>query len=494
MTSIAPYPVINEYLHEQEQQELFCKKTKLINASGQLVKLTSPKQRKIERNAQNYRQAKAMEKRAESLGYTFAFITLTLPPIYHPNPTVSKKNSYQGATPQEASDALNHFWQLIRSNCADRGLRVGEDYFGVRVVEGHADSALHWHILAHIAPKNLALLQEVVSIVERNERTRLAKLHGINIKNFKLKWKFEAERKKNSGKKRAKASSYLFKYLSPDINNKETVANEALRSAYGTRAIQWFGLNNKITTFNHLIKNWQQYESVIENQEVLEMLRTRDLFLFNSKYEQDFENVNVEVDGKKKFIGVSYVLGRTQGIPSKEILITKKQFVLVENHDKETVKQYGQDMIGLEFQADVDLFNSNVSNALSAFPKAQKRQADFNGIVLSYYKNQYSKGLNNFVPALGCYYSQTCDEVIKQYHDEELEEQKNKFNLSFEDDYFAQFNGMKKEDELEVDIQRDLLLLTLKHHYSSKNPSGFCNAEEKPKIPDKFEHFLVSLN
>lgn len=493
MTAIAPFAVINEYEYQQEQQELFCKRNKLMNAMGQLVKLTSPKQRKIERNSQSYRQAKAMEEQAKSLGYTFAFITLTLPPNFHPNPTVSKNNAYNGATPQEAVDTLNHFWKLIRSNLADKGLKVGVDFFGVRVVEGHKDSCLHGHNLLHIHPNNMKALQEVVMTVEKNERIRLSKLYNIELKKFKMKWDFKAEWK-TSNKKRAKASSYLFKYLSPDVNNKETIANEALRSAYGSRAIQWFGLKNKITTFNHLIKNWKPYENQIENIEVVEMLKTKDLNLFYNKYEKDFINVSIKVDGKNKFLGVSYVPNRNTGISQKEILITKKQFILVENEDKSIIEKFGQSMIGLEIEKDVDLFNSNVSNALASFPKAQKRQVEFNELVLNYYQNQSVKGFNNFVPALGCYYADTCEKVIKQYMNEELEEFKNKFELNFENDYFKTFNGIKKESELDLDINTEYLLLTLKHHYSSKNPSGFCKSAENTKIPIDNDEILEVFN
>ena len=492
MTATAPFAVINEYQYQQQQQELFCSKNKLLNSMGQLVKLTSPKQRRIERNAQNFKQSKAMEEQAISLGYTFAFITLTLPPIYHPNPTYSKRNSYKGATPQEATDTLNHFWKLIRSNCAAQGLKVGEDFFGVRVVEGQKDSCLHGHYLIHISPKNISTLQNIVSTVERNERIRLAKLHNISLKHFKLKWDFKAEWKRNN-KKKAKASSYLFKYLSPDVSDKATVANESLRSFYGTRAIQWFGLKNKITTFNHIVKNWKPYENQIDNLEVISMLRSKDLTLFCKKYEQDFVNINVEINGQNKFIGVSYIPNRKTTSSKNEILITKKQFVLVQNEDREIINELGKNMIGLKFQDDINLYNSNLSAVNLAFPRAQKRQSEFNEIVLNYFKNQFIKGIDNFVLALGCFYSETSDKVIKQFTDAELEEQKKNFELNYEHNYFMQFNGVKKVSELELDVNTEFLLLTLKHHYSSKNPSGFCDPQEQPKIPINLVENIVEI-
>ncbi len=96
--NVVPYAVLNEYVREQNEQELLCKKNKLMNANGKLVRLTTPQQRKEQRNAQNYKIAKLQEEMAKNKGFTFAFITLTLPPEYHPNPTKGH-NKYKGARP-----------------------------------------------------------------------------------------------------------------------------------------------------------------------------------------------------------------------------------------------------------------------------------------------------------------------------------------------------------------------------------------------------------
>lgn len=483
---IVPYAVLNQYMNEQNEQVEFCRRNKLMNARGKLVRLTTPQQRKEQRNAQNYKIAKLQEKMAKDRGFTFAFITLTLPPEYHPNPTKGH-NSYQGARPQEAVNKLNEFWELIRANLAKKMLLVGEDFFGMQVVEGHKDSCLHKHILVHIAPENLAMLQEVVKGVETREREKIALRLGIDVAKVKLKFDFKI----NNGK--AKASTYLFKYISPDLNNKSALKNEAVRSAYGVRSFSFFGVQNKLGTFNHLVKNWQDFKGEIDNKEVIKMLEDKDLNLFYSKYHADFENVTVKNGDKYEFIGVSYIPNRLQStrtlltkefeiafsnndkkpkyervnakLHSKEILITKKQFVIVENEDQS--KENTQ-------EENISIFNHNKAVIDISFPLAQKKQKKYNELLLEYYKAQSEKLYNNFIPVANCYYSDTSENIIKMYFDEQLEEYKEIFQNRFEDTA-----GLQLIEDVNNDLKHlKNLMVILKHRYSSKNTSCFSELEK----------------
>lgn len=494
MTAIAPFAVINDHLKDVEEQNKLCRKSKLMNSSGKMVRFTTPEQRKIERNADNFKRIKAMEKMADELNYKFIFLTITLPPNFHPNPSMGRF-SYSGIRPQEALDTLNHFWALIRTNLNEKGLSAGDDFFGVWVKEGNKDSCIHKHCMLFVDPKKIKIYQNVFETVCRNERIRLAKKYGFSVKKYKLKWDFKIERNNSKEGKKAKASSYLFKYLSPDINNKETLANDSLFSAYGSRRIQFFGEDSKISVFRHLVRNWKEYEEYIEDKDVVQMLMNKDLYTFNTKYKDDFKNISVKVDGKRKYLGVSYIPGRRiNGFLKKEILVEKKQYIIIENQDKAVVKKYSEEMKGLTFDNDLDLYNSNLSNAVACFPKAQKKQNDFNDLLVEYYKNQALNGIDTFIPVAKCFFTETSEEVIKDYFGETLENQKKNFELNFEDEYFKLFHGIKKESEIELDLNTELLLLTLKHHYSSKNPSGFCKSEENTKIPIIEEDFEVVLN
>lgn len=506
---IVPYAVLNQYLKDIAEQETFCKKHKLMNAKGKLVRLTTPTERKKQRNAQNYKIAKLQEEMAKQRDFTFAFITLTLPPEYHPNPTKGR-NSYMGARPQETVSKLNEYWELIRANLAKKSFLVGSDFFGMQVVEGHKDSCLHKHILVHIAPENLPILQEVVKGVETREREKIALRLGVDIEKVKLKFDFKI----NNGK--AKASTYLFKYISPDLNNKAALKNEALRSAYGVRSFSFFGVQNKLGTFNHIVKNWKSFKDEIKNQEVIQMLEEKDLSLFYFKYHQDFKNITVKKeDGKYEFLGVSYIEDRfnqnqyfsksfksfnevirdielsLKGILKTEILIAKKQFVIIENEDRATVKNYCSEMRGMKLDDDLNLFEMNLSIAERSFPVAQEKQKAYNDLLLRYFEEQSKKGIDNYASISDCYYSQISELAIRHYFDEDLEESKEVFNSTFEDTYFDYFNGIKKDSELELDLENDRLRRTLKavglytelylnNRYSRKNTSCFSELEKPP--------------
>ncbi len=355
------------------------------------------------------------------------------------------------------------------------------------VKEGHKDSCIHAHILVHIAPGHLQTLQDVVKGVETREREKIALRLGIEVSKVKLNFDFKI----NNGK--AKASTYLFKYISPDLNNKSALKNEALRSAYGIRAFSFFGVQNKLGTFNHIVKNWKSFKNEIKNHEVIQMLETKDLNLFYFKYHQDFKNVTVKNEENKfEFLGVSYIADRYNQKSyfsnsfkqfdkfisdlykfKKEILITKKQFVIIGNEDRATVNNYSSEMAGMTFEDDVNLFNQNLHVAQCSFPIAQKKQKKYNDLLIKYFNEQSKKRIDNYISISECYYSQTSDKIIKQYFDEDLNESKEIFNNTFEYTYFDEFNGINKDSDIELDLDNEKLRVILAQHYSSKNTSYF---------------------
>ena len=302
-----PFVLINEYKASQEAQEAFTANHKLISLSGKTIKLSTTKRK--QRNAQNYRISKTLEQIANDKNFTFSFITLTLPPEFHPNPKLGKC-SYLGATPSQAKNKINKYWELIRANLAKAGLIVGNDFFGIQVNEAHKDSCLHKHILIYHSKKNIDLIHQIIKDVELRERKTISKIQNINLN--KVKFKFDI--KLNNGK--AKASSYLFKYISKSLDDKETLEIEACRSFYSARAFNIFGLNSKITTFNHLCSNFKNYTNIL-NQNLIDVFATRNLYEFLKFHKDKFKSVMSE----KTFLGVQYedhgnltLIGLTQTI------------------------------------------------------------------------------------------------------------------------------------------------------------------------------------
>ena len=287
-----PLALVNDYKDSIEAQEAFVNNHRLIGLNGKSYKLS--KNKRQQRNAQNYRIAKTLEQIAKDKKFTFSFITLTLPPEYHPNPKFGRC-SYSGKTPSQAKAKLNNFWELIRANLAKAGLKVGDDFFGMQVNEAHKDSALHKHLMIYHSKKNIRLIHQIIRDVEKRERIAIAKAFGISLK--KVKFKFDI--KLNNGK--AKASTYLFKYISKSLDDKDTLIIEACRSFYSARAFNYFGVDGKISTFNHLCSNFKSYEKVL-SQSLMDVFSSRNLYDFIKFHKDKFNTVsNGDV-----FLGVAY--------------------------------------------------------------------------------------------------------------------------------------------------------------------------------------------
>ncbi len=423
---IVPKLILDEYLYDQAQQEEFCKQARLMDYTGRIAKLTSPKCRREQRNAQNYNVAKLYNQLMIDKGFTFAFITITLPPHMHPNP-VKGKNSYKGASPKQMLDKLSGFIELIRSHLHKRGLIVSEDFYGIHVLEGQSDGTGHKHMMVYIHPDNLHILKDIVDGIVRREKLKISKETGIEFEKVKYFWDFKV----NNGS--ASSHSYLFKYICPDINDKETARNEAFRSYSGGRAIQFFGVKNKLSTFNHLIKHWKNYALMIEDKDIVEMLETKDLIAFHTKYSDRFSNVNI--DGK--FIGVAY-----HASTDKQILIEKKQFILIEEYDK--------------------------SKAVLNHPSAMQKQSNYNEVLLGYYKEQKTKGIDVYCPISECYFSESSSNVINDYMKEQIDLGKCIFDRSLEN-----------TNDLDNILKMEVILV---HHYSRKNASHFSESEKPPAL------------
>jgi len=308
-----PFALINEYKSNQDAQEAFIAGHRLIGLDGKIHKLSTTKRK--QRNAQNYRISKTFEELAKDKKFTFSFITLTLPPEYHPNPRFGKC-SYSGKMPSEALSKLNSYWELIRANLAKSGLKVGDDFFGMQVNEAHKDSTLHKHLVIYHSKNNTQKIHQVIEAVEHREKQAIAKAQAISLK----KVKFHFDIKLNNGK--AKASTYLFKYICKSLDDKETLVIEACRSFYSARAFNYFGLDGKINAFNHLCSNYKSYDKVF-GQKLLEVFETRDLYGFIKHYKENFNTVSK--DGV--FLGVAYE------DKANITLIEKRQYCLLEHID-----------------------------------------------------------------------------------------------------------------------------------------------------------------
>ncbi|WMS91367.1 replication endonuclease [Pseudoalteromonas sp. HL-AS1] len=110
------------------------------------------------------------EELADEMGYVGVFYTITCPSRFHAN-----SSKWHGETPKDAQNYLTQTWARARSKLKRRGLK----YFGVRVVEPHADGCPHWHMMLFM-PKNK--LQEVNAILRwyfiQEDKTELYDYYG----------------------------------------------------------------------------------------------------------------------------------------------------------------------------------------------------------------------------------------------------------------------------------------------------------------------------
>ncbi|RZF94471.1 replication endonuclease [Pseudoalteromonas sp. CO302Y] len=122
------------------------------------------------------------EELADEMGYTGVFYTITCPARFHAN-----ASTWDGSTPKDAQNYLTRTWARARSKLNRRDLK----YFGLRVVEPHADGCPHWHMMLFM-PKNK--LQEINAILRwyfiQEDKTELYNRYGPELTRAKVFNKF----------------------------------------------------------------------------------------------------------------------------------------------------------------------------------------------------------------------------------------------------------------------------------------------------------------
>lgn len=253
--------------------------------------------------AEVYNICKSLERLADSQGFKWLFITFTAPAQYHPNPSKGKRRYDRELGIRASHDYIRHNWRKIRSILSYRKILASPDsYFGFRTIEPHKDGSIHWHLIMFTSPQ---LISEITRAIREKFRTDTAAKIMLG----------------KSGPGSAKASSYIFKYLTKAFSKKDThqtskdkatdvqrEANDlasmrnrervqAAIKAINARQFQIFGVNNLITTFrkiNSLKLNdihpekgsTLEYikEKIWRNQDgYLEMLSNQELFGSDSR-------------------------------------------------------------------------------------------------------------------------------------------------------------------------------------------------------------------
>lgn len=217
-----------------------------IDESGQQhsIKFADAANTAHRRSSKIYARLKGLDVFCTQRGLAGYYVTLTLPPAFHPNPSNGKR-SWSGATPRDGHDELQRKWRRFQRRFGEAGGKC----FGVRVEEPHDDGCPHWHLLLYVAPER-----------EPELLSRIAEFFGNGCA-AKVE---PIDRQKGTG------ATYLMKYIRPicradsggdshdginpgsDSKVTKTARYDAFRATWGGRCIQFFDVPGSATTWDEL--------------------------------------------------------------------------------------------------------------------------------------------------------------------------------------------------------------------------------------------------
>ena len=150
------------------------------------------------RFAQLYAQTVALDKVATKRNLIPIFITITLPPQYHPNPKFGLPyggNDIEDCPlPTDTDKALQHIWKKFRARASVDKIEL----LGLKVVEPHLDGCPHLHCLLYVKD-----ISEVGALDRHLQALRPEPVDGERI----------ATKLEILDRTRAKPASYVMKYL-----------------------------------------------------------------------------------------------------------------------------------------------------------------------------------------------------------------------------------------------------------------------------------------
>ncbi len=178
---------------------------------------------------------KGIQKAAEHEGMEFAFITVTAPAAFHPNPSHGAC-TWDGATMREAQDWLNNELGRVWARLEKVGKKDGEEGIqphGIRVNEPHRDGCPHTHLwLAFPA----GCRDEVLSAFRKSWPSLC---DDPDVPN-NIRWLADSP---TNGKQKASPASYVAKYIIKSLTGEpDAMPIAAWSSCWSIRKFSWLGL------------------------------------------------------------------------------------------------------------------------------------------------------------------------------------------------------------------------------------------------------------
>lgn len=195
----------SRWQERQEAAELFGASHVLAAQDGTMLPLLDVMRSSVAATLNRvYIMTVGIEQIAEARGLVPLFVTITLPPEYHPNPRIGTCSWTPEFGPEEADDRIGGLWGLFRSRLA----KVGIGTLGMRVFEGHEDGCPHLHGLLYVPP---GMVQQVDDILQD---IRPEPVPGQRI----------ATKLVRIDTRRARASTYVMKYILKGLNQRPAAA------------------------------------------------------------------------------------------------------------------------------------------------------------------------------------------------------------------------------------------------------------------------------
>lgn len=161
--------------------------------------------------ARLYSICKGAEELGARAGWTPVFLTLTLPPIWHPNPTKGERHPDHDPKEHHARAAcaeLQTMWARLRARMQKQRIR----WFGVWTREPHKDGCPHQHAMLWLPPENVDALRAAVRYAWPTDAAA-----DIRV----------LDDEPPPGVRRASPTSYLMKYLIKALNWTPPKADQA---------------------------------------------------------------------------------------------------------------------------------------------------------------------------------------------------------------------------------------------------------------------------
>lgn len=148
-----------------------------------------------------YAQLLGMQTLAERRGLSAVFLTLTLPPRYHPNPTQGRRSWTSAVGIEAGKKALQNDWRRFLRRLDKHEIDV---VFGAAFKEPHKDGTPHLHALVWVAPEHV---DDVIRILGETAPGR----HRTDAKVIDPNYQ--------GPRGPAKPITYLMKYLIKSVND-----------------------------------------------------------------------------------------------------------------------------------------------------------------------------------------------------------------------------------------------------------------------------------